>query len=80
MQIASFQFRETGYSYDRHVTSTHVIPRRPVVAITASHETSCFLLQISAVLMLKTFIQIEKITCGSMGGGKSFAMKCFVLV
>ena len=25
-------------------------------------------------------IQVEKITCGSMGGAKSFVMKCFVLI
>ena len=28
----------------------------------------------------QTTIQIEKITCESMGGAKSFAMKCFVMV
>ena len=37
------KFCETGHFWDVHGTSTHAISRGHVVAITASHETSCFL-------------------------------------
>ena len=64
--------------------STALVSREDTIEQQLS-STAC-LIEISEILALQrvrffaVFIQIEKITCESMGGAKSFAMKCFGLV